>query len=59
MRELLDIWEEPEGLNPVKLQLVNYIGSFPTLEKAESYAKGVRAYRATQEPKTEPAKKGK
>lgn len=58
MRELFDIWEEPEGINPVKLQLVNYVGSFPTMEKAESFATATRKYRA-QETKAEPAKKGK
>jgi hypothetical protein len=55
---LFDIWEEPGDVNPVKLQLVNYVGSFPTREKAESFANTTRMYRA-QEAKAAPAKKGK
>lgn len=44
-RSLFDIWEETEpalrGENPWKCQLVNYIGSFPTRDKAERYVAAV------------------
>jgi hypothetical protein len=48
-RELFEIWEET-GLNPFRLQLVNYVAHFPSQGAAERYAEAVKRHRAAQAP---------
>ena len=55
-RELFDIWEE-DGLNPFRLQLVNYVGQFRSKEAAERYAEAVKRHLASIAPA--PVVKGK
>ena len=48
-RELFDIWEDASnssGSYHWRAQLVNYVGSFPSREKAESFIETIKAYRA-------------
>ena len=57
-RELYDIWEDENGAT--KMQLVNYVGTFPDQGAAERFAHAVRTYRAAQVVVSkEPVKKGK
>ncbi len=47
--ELFDIWEDASnssGSYHWRAQLMNYVGSFPSREKAESFIETIKAYRA-------------
>ena len=52
-RELFDIWEEtePDGavIFPFRVQLVNYVGRFPTLGRAESFVATTKRLREQAE----------
>lgn len=48
-RALFDIWEDASnssGSYHWRVQLVNYVGSFPTREKAESFIEVTKKLRA-------------
>ena len=48
-RELFDIWEDQSlssGSYHWRMQLVNYVGSFPSREKAESFAYMTKKFQA-------------
>ena len=56
-RELYEIWEEEDG--STKMQLVNYVGTFPDQSYAERFAKAVREFRARETQVAVAAVKGK
>jgi hypothetical protein len=53
-RQLFDIWEDANepglysALFPFRVQLVNYVGGFPTREKAESFIEATKKWRAAK-----------
>jgi hypothetical protein len=53
-RELFDIWEENNNgkTYPWCVQLVNYIGHFPSRQKAESFVATTVAYRNREKKET-------
>jgi hypothetical protein len=52
-RELFDIWEEPQpyhlSVMPWRVQLVNYVGSFPTRHYAEQFVESTKKARVLAE----------
>ena len=48
-RARFEIWEDPTSplgpLVPWKVQMIDYVASFPTKESAERYVDTIRAYR--------------
>jgi hypothetical protein len=61
-RELFDIWEDVgngSGSYHWRAQLVNYVGSFPSQEKAESFVAATKKFRAMSEQAGAPTRKSK